>query len=51
MFGNTDVFYFLQKQESKKEKAAESTVSEFQQEPGYLSDAELLAAAGNIMLK
>lgn len=51
MLGNTDVFYFLQKPESKKEKAAVSTVSKFQQEPGYLSDAELLAAAGNIMLK
>lgn len=51
MLGNTDVLYFLQKQESKKEKTAESTVSESQQEPGYLSDAELLAAAGNIMLK
>lgn len=41
--------YFLQKKESKK---AESTVSKFQQDPDYASDAELLAAAGgNIMLK
>lgn len=49
--GNTVVFYFLQKQESKKKKVAVSTVSESQQEPGYASDAELLAAAGNIMLR
>ncbi|TKS90327.1 Zinc finger protein 182 [Collichthys lucidus] len=40
----------LKKQQSKKE-TAESTISEVQQDPNYASDAELLAAAGNIMLK
>ncbi|CAL8285280.1 unnamed protein product [Merluccius merluccius] len=38
----------LYKQQSKKEKA-ESTISEFQQDPNYASDAELLAAAENVL--
>jgi len=41
--------YFLHEQESRKDKGkkAESTLSKFQQDPDYASDAELLAAAGN----
>uniref|UniRef100_A0A0F8AU07 C2H2-type domain-containing protein n=1 Tax=Larimichthys crocea TaxID=215358 RepID=A0A0F8AU07_LARCR len=38
----------LKKQQSKKE-TAESTISEVQQDPNYASDAELLAAAENVL--
>lgn len=42
------VFYFLQKVQLKKDRAPPTDLS--QRDPNYASDAELLAAAGIIVL-
>lgn len=43
------VFYFLQKTQSKKDRAP-PTFPDLSQDPNYSSDAELLAAAGIVVL-
>lgn len=44
------VFYFLQKDQSKKDRAPPTVPDLSQQDPKYASDAELLAAAGIVVL-